>query len=67
LVEDLFCEGADQGLTAEWAMMVFFGALEDFVQVEGAFGGGEYIIYNIHIRLTLEAGGESGPVGSAAE
>ena len=67
LVENLFCEGADQRFPTELAMMVLFSALEDVVEVKGAFGGKEYIIYNIHIRLTLKTGGGGGAMSSAAE
>jgi hypothetical protein len=56
LVEDLFCQGADQGLAAELAPVVFFGALDDVVDVKGTFGGDEYVVYNIHIRLTFGCG-----------
>jgi hypothetical protein len=50
LVQDLFREGADQGLAPEWAAVVLFGALDDVVDVEGAFGGCEYVMYYLHIR-----------------
>jgi hypothetical protein len=56
LVEDLFGQGADQGLSSEWSPVVLLGALEDIGDMEGAFGGQEYVIYYIHIRLTFGAG-----------
>jgi hypothetical protein len=31
--------------------MVLLGALDDFADMEGAFGGNEYVMYYIHIRL----------------
>jgi len=52
LVEDLFGQGADEGLAAELAAVVPFGALEDVIDVEGAFSGHEYVINYIHIRPT---------------
>jgi hypothetical protein len=51
LVQDLFGEGADQGLAPERAAVVLLGALDDFADMEGAFGGNEYVINYIHIRL----------------
>ena len=53
LVEDLFSEGADEGLAVELAAAIFFGTLDNVVDMEGAFCGYEYVIYNIHIRLTF--------------
>jgi hypothetical protein len=41
LVEDFFGEGADHGLPAQGAVEVLFGALEDVVDVQGAFGSYE--------------------------
>jgi hypothetical protein len=52
LVQDLFGQSADQRLALEVTAMVLFRALDDFVDVEGAFGGGEYVMHNCHIRLT---------------
>jgi hypothetical protein len=56
VVEHLFSEGADEGLAPELATVVLLGALDDVGDMEGAFGGQEYVIYDIHIRLTLCAG-----------
>ena len=53
VVEHLFSEGADEGLPPERTMVAFFGALEDIGDMEGAFGGHEYVMYDIHIRLTF--------------
>jgi hypothetical protein len=67
LIEHLFGEGADERLAAEWAMVLLPGALEDVSDMEGAFGGQEYVIYNIHIRLTFGPGRGDRPLGGAAE
>jgi hypothetical protein len=67
LIEHLLGQGADQGLALEGAVEVPFGALEDVVDMEGAFGGEEYVIYDIHIRLTFGAGTEGGALFGAAE
>jgi hypothetical protein len=56
LVQNLFGQGADEGLALEWTAVVLFGALDDLVDVEGAFGGCEYVIYYIHIRLASGLG-----------
>jgi hypothetical protein len=56
VVEHLFGEGADEGLSPERTMVVLLGALEDVGDMEGAFGGQEYVMYDIHIRLTFCAG-----------
>jgi hypothetical protein len=37
-------------------MVVFLGVLDDVGDMERAFGGQEYVIYDIHIRLTFCAG-----------
>jgi hypothetical protein len=67
VVEDLFGEGADEGLPPEWAMVVLLGALENVGDMEGAFGGQEYVIYNIHVRLTLGPGRSGGALFSPTE
>jgi len=36
---------------------VLFGALDDLVDMEGAFGGEEYVIYEIHTGLAFGFGG----------
>jgi hypothetical protein len=51
LIQNLFGQGADQGLAPEWTAVVPFGAEDDLVDMEGAFGGNEYVMYYIHIRL----------------
>jgi len=67
VVENLFGEGADEGLPPEGMMVVFFGALEDVGDMKGAFGGQEYVIYNIDIRLTFGAEGSGGALFGPAE
>jgi len=67
LIEHLLGQGADQGLTVERAVEVLFGVLDDVVDMEGAFGGSEYVIYDIHIRLTFGAGRAGGALFGAAE
>jgi hypothetical protein len=59
VVEHLFSEGADEGLPPERTMVVLFGALDDVGDVEGAFRRQEYVMYYIHIGLTLCAGRRS--------
>jgi hypothetical protein len=49
LIEDLFGQGADQGLAPQGPMMELLGAADDFVQVEGTFGLDKYINNNIYI------------------
>ena len=44
LVQDLFGQGADEGLAPELTAVVPFGAEDDLVDMEGAFGGNEYVI-----------------------
>jgi hypothetical protein len=56
LIEHFFCQGADQGLAAEWAAVILFGALDDVVDVQGPFGREEYVIYDNHIRLAFGIG-----------
>jgi hypothetical protein len=56
LVEDLFGQGADQGLATKLAAVIHFGALDDFVDMQGPLGGDEYVINDIHIRLLFGAG-----------
>jgi hypothetical protein len=51
LVQDLFGQGADQGLAPELAAAVLFGAQDDLIDMEGAFGGHEYVIYYMHVGL----------------
>jgi hypothetical protein len=51
LVQDLFSQGADQGLAPEWTAIVLLGALDDLVEMEGALGGNQYVINYIHIGL----------------
>jgi len=46
---------------------MFLGALEDVGDMEGAFGGHEYVIYNIHIRLTFGTGRGVGALFGATE
>jgi len=53
LIEDLFGQGADEGLAAQLAAVVFLGAGNNLVDMEGAVGGGEYIMNKSHIRLTF--------------
>jgi len=67
LVEHLFGESADEGLPPEWTMVVLFGALEDVGDMEGTLGDQEYVIYNIHIRLTFGAERDGRSLGGAAE
>jgi hypothetical protein len=67
LVQNLFGQGADEGFPVELAAAVFFGALDDVVDVEGPLGGQEYVIYNIHIRLTFQLGRRSFAVFRTAE
>ena len=51
MIQHLFGQGADEGLAPEWAAVVLLGALDDFADMEGAFGGNEYVMYYMHIRL----------------
>jgi hypothetical protein len=67
LVQDLFGQGADQGFAAQGAAILFVRTLDEVVDMEGAFGGHEYIIYYIHIRLTLGFGLYGRTVFGAAE
>jgi hypothetical protein len=67
LVEDLFGEGADQGLALEWAAVVLLGPLDDFLDVEGTFGGGEYVMHNLHIRFAFRLGRRTRALLGAAE
>jgi hypothetical protein len=67
LVEDLFGEGADQGFAPELAVMVGFGAADDVIDMEGAFGSCKYIINYSHIRLSFFAGRRRGSVLGAAQ
>ena len=67
MVEHLFGESADEGLPPEWTMVVLFGALDDVGDMEGTLGDQEYVIYYIHIRLTLCAGRNGGPLLGATE
>jgi hypothetical protein len=53
LVQDFFGQGADEGFAVELAVVVLFGALDDVGDVERLLGCKEYVIYNIHIGLTL--------------
>jgi hypothetical protein len=48
-------------------MVVLFSALDDVGDMEGALGGREYVIYDIHIRLTFGVGREGWSLGGAAE
>jgi hypothetical protein len=57
LVQDLFGQGADQGLAPELAVEVPFGALDDLVEMEGAFGGNEHVIDYIHIGFAARLRG----------
>ena len=52
-VEDLFGEGADQGLAAEFDAEGQARLEDDLVNMQRAAGGQEYILDNIHIRLTF--------------
>jgi len=56
LVQDLFGQGADQGLAPEGTAVVLFGALDNVVNMEGAFGGDEYVMDEIHVRLPARLG-----------
>jgi hypothetical protein len=67
LVQDLFGQGANEGFAVESAVMVLFGALEDVTDMEGVFGGQKYVIYDIHIRLTLRVRRSGLTVFGAAE
>ena len=67
LVQNLFGEGADQGLASELAVIAFFGALDDVVDMEGAFGGQEQVMNYIHIRLTIWLGGRGLGLFGAAQ
>jgi hypothetical protein len=67
LVQDLFGQGADQGLAPERAAVVPFGAEDDLVDMEGAFGGNEYVMYYIHIRLVARLRGRAFAFVGAAE
>jgi hypothetical protein len=65
VIEDLFGQGADQGLAAQRATMELLGVADDLVEVEGAFGLFQYIYDYIYIGLSL--GGTFGAAaGSAA-
>jgi hypothetical protein len=48
-------------------MVVLFGALDDVGDVEGAFRRQEYVMYYVHIRLTLCAGRGSWALVSPTE
>jgi len=67
LVQDLFGQGADEGLAPELTAVVPFGAEDDLVDMEGAFGGNEYVIYYIHIRLAARLRGRAFAFVGAAE
>jgi len=67
LVQDFFGEGTDEGFAAELAVVVILSALDDVVDMEGGFGSQEYVIYDIHIRLTLATGLGWWALFSAAE
>jgi hypothetical protein len=67
LVQDFFGEGTDEGFAAELAVVVILSALDDVVDMEGGFGSQEYVIYDIHIRLTLDTGLGWWALFSAAE
>jgi hypothetical protein len=56
LVEHLFGQGADEGLAVEGTVVVPLGAQDDLVNMEGAFGGHEYVIYYLQIRLAARLG-----------
>jgi len=67
LIQDLLGESADQGLAAELAVVILFGALEDVGDMQGSPGGSEYVYNNVHIRLTFRLGGGGFSVLSAAQ
>jgi hypothetical protein len=67
LIQDLLGEGADQGLAAELAVVILFGALEDVGDMQGSLGGSEYVYNNANIRLTFRPGGGGFSVLSAAQ
>ena len=67
MVQDLLGEGADEGFPVEWAVVVFLGALDDVVDVEGCLSGKKYVIYYIHIRLTFRLRRSGFAVFGAAE
>jgi hypothetical protein len=67
LVQDLLGQGTDQGLAPEWTAVVPFGAEDDLVDMEGAFGGNEYVKYYIHIRLVARFGWRAFAFVGAAE
>jgi len=45
LIQDFFGQGADEGLTPELAAVVLLGAQDNLIDMEGAFGGDEYVTY----------------------
>ena len=67
LIQDLLGQGTDHGLAVELAVEVFLGTFHDFLDVEGAFSGYEYVIYNCHIRPTFGPGWWSRALGGSAE
>jgi hypothetical protein len=56
LIQDFLGQGADQGLAAELAAVILFGALEDVRDMQGTFGGCEYVNNYVHIRLAFWLG-----------
>jgi len=67
LVQYFFGQGTDEGLAPEGTAVVPFGAEDDLVDMEGAFGGNEYVIYYIHIRLAARLRGQAFAFVGAAE
>jgi hypothetical protein len=53
LIQDFFGQGADEGLAPELAAVVLAGAQDNLIDMEGAFGGSEYVMDDIHIRLAI--------------
>jgi hypothetical protein len=64
LIENLFGQGADQGLTAEPPAMGLARLLQDVLDMEGASGFQKYVINDLDIRFTFRA--SSGPERSSA-
>jgi len=52
LIQDLFGQGADQGLAAEAYAIGLAGLLEDVLDMQGATGLDEYVIDDLDVRFT---------------
>jgi hypothetical protein len=66
-VEDFLGEGADEGLAAELAVEALLGLGEDVLDVEGTWGGFEYVFDDGDIGLTFMSGEAAAAPGRGAE